>query len=407
MALRIFDKLLFGTDDHRQRLRLRRFFMACVGYIMWVGIVAIAIFAYRLQIQSNTFLYLVTGIFISQLVFFVFLRSGLNRRSAMPAMTLPQMLVALVWVLIVMTLVHEIRSLLISVYMVILLFGIFELDKKQFALLSVIAFSGYLLLVIIERTLGSGLYAPQEQILALLVLTGLLCWTAFFGTYVSNLRYRLGLRNEEMEQALGRIQELAEHDELTGIYNRRYIMNVLERLKAVADRGQDTFSLCIMDLDHFKAVNDNYGHVAGDQALIDFTRLAKQTLRGMDIIGLGDAAAPSRLAAPELTSELTSELTMGRYGGEEFMVVLPATDIEGAWQCAERLRSEQLKLAMNNPGIAVTLSAGVAEYSADESLSSLLRRVDTALYRAKANGRNRVEIALDNDDKFATQPGAV
>lgn len=395
MILRILDKLIFGTDDHRQRLRLRRYYMACVGYFMWAGIVAIAVYADQLHIQQNTLVYLITGTFISQLIFFILLRSGANKRFALPAMTLPQMLVALVWVLVVMALTHEIRGLLICIYMVVLLFGIFELSRKEFTILAIIAFTCFLLLVIIEQSLMPDRYTPQQQILTLLVLGGVLCWTAFFGTYVSNLRYRLGQRNDKLEQALGRIQELAERDDLTGIYNRRYIMDVLQRLQAIADRGQETFSLCIMDLDHFKEVNDRYGHVAGDQALVDFTRLANQTLRGMDIIGLSNTDGRRVL-----------EMALGRYGGEEFMVVMPATDWQGAYQCAERLRSEQQKLAMNNPGIAVTLSAGVAEYSPDESISQLLRRVDKALYKAKATGRNRVVIA-ENDERFETQPGVV
>jgi diguanylate cyclase (GGDEF)-like protein len=285
--------------------------------------------------------------------------------------------VALGFCLVLTAWTAEARGLVIAVYMVTMLFGIFALARRDFLLIAALAFVGYATLVAGEHWLMPGRLSLEWQLVSLLVLACLLGWTAFFGAYVSNLRYRLRHRNDELEQALGRIQELAERDDLTGLFNRRYVTEALQQLKSRADRRTESFSLCIVDLDDFKSVNDRYGHAAGDRVLVEFARSARATLRDMDLIGVSER----------------EDTTVGRFGGEEFILVLPATGLEGAWQCAERLRAMQENMAEQQPGLAVTLSAGVAEYVRGESIENLLRRADRALYAAKAAGRNRVVTA--------------
>lgn len=174
---------------------------------------------------------------------------------------------------------------------------------------------------------------------------------------------------EELTAELHRVRESAYLDHLTGLANRRRLDVALEREIAAAGQGGERFSIVLADLDHFKRVNDEFGHGVGDSVLRQFARLLRQQLRD------GDVAA--------------------RYGGEEFALVLPAANLLAARHVAERLRQEFASRAFVLTGSrrslgALTVSLGVAEHRAGETAASLLSRADAALYRAKRSGRNRV-----------------
>ncbi|GAB5606068.1 diguanylate cyclase [Sideroxyarcus sp. TK5] len=165
------------------------------------------------------------------------------------------------------------------------------------------------------------------------------------------------------------LRDMAAHDELTGLYNRHYLDEFLQKEYASATRHGRTFTIAILDLDHFKLINDNYGHLVGDHVLVDAAGLIKNRLR-------------------------TSDLAF-RFGGEEFLLVFPDTDIEEA-----RRLCEELRLQLSGRGLGgleagnITASFGVAQMAVSgESLDTLLARADSALYAAKDKGRNRVEVA--------------
>lgn len=376
MDMQQLERLVFGTEDPRQRLRMRRFFMACASYAMWFVMALVVDYLgllYASTLQAVSAFLIVTA---SQVVFYFLFRTGLNQRASEPSLTIPQMLVALAYALVLTTWTREARGLVIAVYMVTLMFGVFGLTRRQYTAIAIISFLAYAALVFGELWLQPDKLPANLQWVSLLILAGLLGWTVFFGGYVSNLRYRLQRQNDDMRIAMERIQVLAQQDDLTGLYNRRYIVEALKNLKARADRDGITFSLCIIDLDRFKEVNDIYGHLVGDRVLVRFAQRAHDMLRGMDLIGVQDR----------------EDTTLGRFGGEEFIIVLPATDLEGAQQCAERLRISMAETAARTEPM-VTLSAGVAEYVLGEAIENLLRRADRALYEAKNNGRNRVVVA--------------
>ena len=171
-------------------------------------------------------------------------------------------------------------------------------------------------------------------------------------------------------------------DELTGLFNHRYFGTQLELEFARARRYGRLLSLVFIDLDLFKSVNDRYGHVAGDRALRHVAQVIRGQLRTSDI--------PTRVG---------SEPVPVRYGGEEFVLMLPETDLFGATRMAERVRAaveaESYKAPGIEGGVQLTVSAGVASVDAEDAEPwDLVRRADEALYRAKAAGRNRVEEAL-------------
>ncbi|OIJ43939.1 bifunctional diguanylate cyclase/phosphodiesterase [Massilia timonae] len=169
-----------------------------------------------------------------------------------------------------------------------------------------------------------------------------------------------------LRQALATINELAIRDELTGIHNRRFLLDLVEKEKERADRNGSEFCLCLFDIDFFKRINDTYGHAAGDAVLRDFARTVQEQLRALD--------------------------AFGRYGGEEFLLMLPETPAASAIALAERVRGavEGLRCLDAERTITLTVSAGVAEYRLGEKVAQTIVRADQALYLAKSGGRNRV-----------------
>jgi diguanylate cyclase (GGDEF)-like protein len=169
---------------------------------------------------------------------------------------------------------------------------------------------------------------------------------------------------------LEQIERVAARDGLTGLYNRRTFDDYLSRTLAVEERRDGRFAVILLDIDHFKKLNDTYGHPAGDAALKNTARVLERQLRK------GDQAA--------------------RYGGEEFVVILPGADEDGALHIAERVRRalEKDQLVFEGARISVTASLGVAVWPADgKDTTTLLASVDRALYAAKQGGRNQVSVA--------------
>ncbi|MBM3490433.1 MAG: PleD family two-component system response regulator [Alphaproteobacteria bacterium] len=167
-------------------------------------------------------------------------------------------------------------------------------------------------------------------------------------------------------------------DGLTGLYNRRYLLPHLAALLESNNSSSRQMSLLLLDIDHFKQVNDRHGHAAGDEVLIEFAQRLSRGLRGID------------LAA--------------RLGGEEFAVALIDTRVDEAVAVADRLRAaiadEPFILPDGQTQLRVTVSLGVAEARSDDSPAHLLRRADIALYRAKRQDRNRVEAAAEADESM-------
>ncbi len=194
-----------------------------------------------------------------------------------------------------------------------------------------------------------------------------------------NARIKTGMRILDLERSLKeaneRIKKLSIRDPLTGCFNRRYLNDQLSKDIKYALRYKHPLSLILCDIDHFKLVNDTYGHLTGDQVLIEFVNTIKKSFRNkIDWIA--------------------------RYGGEEFIVVLPETNIEGAKVLAERLRIKifNQRIKTNNLEIKITASFGVAGFSCHTQKeeitdSKLIAKADQLLYQAKEEGRNRIKAA--------------
>lgn len=177
------------------------------------------------------------------------------------------------------------------------------------------------------------------------------------------------LRIRELEAELQHMSELVREDQLTGSLNRRGLDDVFERESARADRRNTPLCVALLDLDNFKRLNDTYGHMAGDAALRHLVKVVRETLRAVDVIA--------------------------RFGGEEFLILLPETSVEAAAAAMVRVQRELTKhfFLHDNEKMLITFSCGVALRHPHEEQASLMKRADGAMYQAKNSGKNRVVIA--------------
>jgi diguanylate cyclase (GGDEF)-like protein len=237
--------------------------------------------------------------------------------------------------------------------------------KWRFSKLHTGFFLGCLVLITLVRGTFAVVYQPiiQPQVSSQLYLV----FSVVFPSLV--MAISTGLILMAFDRLKDELEYLVSHDVLTGAYSRRGFLSLAESEISRALRMQRHTALLVLDLDHFKQVNDRYGHPAGDLVLRKFTEITKTCLRREDL--------------------------MGRFGGEEFMVLLPDTAPDAARVVAERIRTavHATRLASTQHHIRFTVSIGIANAAGRGTLEEMLKLADTAMYLAKSRGRNRVEVA--------------
>jgi diguanylate cyclase (GGDEF)-like protein len=222
--------------------------------------------------------------------------------------------------------------------------------------LSASLFILYILLYTLNHDAGNILGQP--------VLAIINYFNIFFGftaLVVTSYFFRIASMMAEEEMEI-----LATTDTLTGLFNRRKMTELLESQKVLFERTDLRFSIVLADIDHFKRVNDSFGHDCGDYVLREVAKLMRERLRQSDVLA--------------------------RWGGEEFLIMLPDSDAHAAKLVAEVLRHsiEQKIMQCSGEDVSVTMSMGVAEHQANNTLNASLKAADEALYQAKEGGRNRV-----------------
>ena len=262
-------------------------------------------------------------------------------------------------------------------------FGVFSFSLRQYLTLTcaVAVAYGSMLLVKYDATQRSS-DSFQLELLDYMVLVMLLLWMALLDSYIASLRVRLLQQKEALTSALSRLKELVSRDEPTGLHNRRHLMEALDQQLERARQHAEPFSLCVLDLDLFKQINDTHGHDVGDEVLCGFAEHIRLGIRTLDILVRGN--------------ENTEDSTFGHDSGEEFLLLLPYAEVSGAQLCVERLRRSTREAVFSTRvgGLSVTFSAGIAHYRPGETIATLIQRADDALYRAKTGGRDRIETAM-------------
>ena len=349
-------------DDSRQLQRIRRYGRACL--IPCAYVLALLALLLTGQLAWSVFLQACTLLLFGCGAFALCLFSGLNLRAPDKTLTAPMavsMLAMMSWTLFVApgTLV-----LFGPFALLITMASAFRLREKTLFAVVLFALAGNIFsqLLYFSITHDTAILMAGLSHCSALAIT--LPGFVMLATRVRRLYRSLYMVSVKMEN----IEEHARRDELTGSFNRRYMMAALQQQKHLADSTDQELCLAVIDLDHFKRINDEIGHLAGDEVLRTFAKLAQHSVRREDVFG--------------------------RYGGEEFLLLLPGIALQSAFSTVERIRA----MTENRLGIIakverkVTVSIGLTQYIPGESVLDLFARADMAMYLAKTSGRNQVVL---------------
>jgi len=298
--------------------------------------------------------------------FYLMVRCGRTRTMRDPNLMIPQQSFSLLTIAFAYTAIgpHD-RGLVLVLIALVMVFGMYTHQPRQ------AAFAGVLAMVLLAMCMGvlshidPVYYPPTLELLRFELMIGTLPPLILAAYQISAWRNRLAQQRRELRDTLEKVQTLASRDALTGLYNRRHMQDRLVDSAKRHERYGERFTVVLVDLDHFKRINDVHGHRVGDEALMAFASAATLALRESD--------------------------TVGRWGGEEFLFILPNTSPTKALVALDRLRAalQHCSISSRVPGLRVAFSAGVAQHDLAAPVHRTLERADQALYQAKTAGRNR------------------
>jgi len=297
------------------------------------------------------------------------IRSGWSRRFPDPSLTTEQIAFAVTAAATGYAQAGPLRGCVFPVLTLILMFGMFQLRARSAYGLSLFALALFGLAMAAMSQLQPQAYPPEVEIGHFLMLAIMLPAVATLTVRLNRIRRRLSQQREELARALAQLQAIATRDELTGLPNRRQMQALMDQELLRSLRNQSDFCIALVDLDHFKRINDEHGHAAGDAVLRAFAQAGQAAMRATDVLA--------------------------RWGGEEFVVLLPDTAMPPALGGMERLRQQVAALAIDvghERPLTVTISIGLTGHHRGETLAQTLERADQLLYQAKASGRDRICI---------------
>lgn len=366
------------THNAIQNLLLKRFILATGTYALAILLLWLAIFTGHFQGSVSSAMIGTALVMLSQSLLFAVFFTGYNLRFADPSLTQLQVLLGIGWQTWLIAHLDSARGAFLVFYLLILLFGLFHLPRRAFIRSAALVFFSFAALNLWEGY-HFQLADPTLATLQVSVLFIVLVWLALYASYVQASRLRMRQRRfalqahqDTLRGMMRQLEDLVATDELTGLFNRRHFLRLASRELQGLGAGV-VHGLALIDLDHFKRINDVHGHAAGDQVLQAFAGVASACLREGDVLA--------------------------RYGGEEFVLLLPDCDAERLTACCERLRLAFVDVELMGLRVRdLSLSAGMTLLSEGDDLDHALHRADQALYRAKRDGRNRCAAAWENVD---------
>lgn len=352
------------VSSDSQRDTMRRTLLASCGAFLYSLVILTCYWLGYVQIDPVALVIIYTCFWLGHLatVGFVYLRH--KKHVNAPSMTLIHMIWAIIFVSIILYHTLEIRPALMMAYLTILPFGGFRLQTRGIFGITLFTLASYAVTLFFFQQSSAGQWSPEVEVIIGVTFLLAMMGYSILGREFSILRERLTLSNSKLKAALTKIEELAITDELTGLYNRRHLLDRLDKQRAIANREGSGFVLGFVDLDKFKSINDQFGHRIGDDVLREFSEILQESIREVDMVA--------------------------RYGGEEFVLLLNGIGIETAAIVLERIRCAVEELRFSEENLAMTISVGITEYRAPETAKETLERADKLLYQAKNEGRNRV-----------------
>jgi diguanylate cyclase (GGDEF)-like protein len=303
-------------------------------------------------------------------LFYLLVKTGINRSFKDPGMTVEQILFAVLVQTGFLIVAPEVGVVFLVNLFSVFMFGVLAFNARQFILcwgVCAAVTAGAFFYI------GDRIGFPSETALNQVIMWTLfmlaLGKTIYLASVISTLRLKVSEKNQALTLALTQMEEMATHDALTSVLNRRAMLVAMDAEFQVFKRKKTPFCIAVMDLDHFKQINDTFGHSVGDEVLIEFAGILQQGLRVTDRVS--------------------------RYGGDEFVVLLTDTPCDTAVMVLERIcaRVTHYDWSALAPGISVTVSIGVAEITERHTIMQTFERADNSLYQAKQAGRNGVHAA--------------
>lgn len=365
-AKRVLAQLILSNSP-KQRLLLIRSLTSMVVYIVAILMVEYSVHNGLIQ-EPYWVRWLEIGMLVWMAGVYACLRSGLNWLLPDPALTQLQILGANTWVVLGYALCPPLRGGMMMIIVLILVFGIFEQNRRGQAFVNLWTLTVFGAVQWYMSQQHPTEFPVRIELFHWAMMATVVPIVSILGGQLNRLRLKLQVQRSELLEALDRIREMAQHDELTTLFNRHYMNDLLTTTARQMERSAQTFSVCVIDVDHFKKVNDTYGHRIGDEVLRCFAKQASADLRPTD--------------------------TLARWGGEEFLLLMCDTRSEQALARVLRLHAATNELVFADAAnLRVTFSTGIAQYRPDESIDSLIERADQALYKAKNGGRNQTVLA--------------
>jgi diguanylate cyclase (GGDEF)-like protein len=360
---RVTDLLL--SSDPKQREYLLRHMVGVANCL--AGLAALNYGVSRGVVEAEPCRWLTASALGMTALFYTTIRSGLNRHSEDTSMVGWQTVSASIFLAWGYYLGGPCKPVALMLLLMMLMFCVFNTSAKilvRTCVVACLAFGAVMARIAMEeRYMPNG---PQIQMVYFAILVITLLSSYLLVEQLTRMRATSTQRKQELSEALERIQVLATRDDLTGLYNRRHMLEQLNIERHRSNRTGRPFCIALIDIDHFKLVNDTHGHGVGDEVLSNVASAISAGLRETDVVA--------------------------RWGGEEFLVMFTDTDCDTADMVLTRiLRSlGGSHVSHTRPEVRVSFSAGVTAFENEELLTRTVDRADRALYRAKANGRNRV-----------------
>ena len=365
------DESFLTARRQRQRRRALVWLAAIVGSYA-IDFLAIALFTWAKVATPDVLLTHGVLVLIVNGIFFGLFWSGFSLRFADPNLTRVQIAAAALIQLVCMWLAPSLAFMFLSVLFIIFTFGTLRLSRRDaFIAAGLVILASVFVLQHIRSNLG----IPHANSFEIFLVGFTYCTTLLrctgIGLVGGAMRVKLHRQNKQLNEFAEKIEYMANYDDLTGILNRRAICLLVDKEMHDQSPAPEKMFVSLLDLDHFKRINDQFGHGTGDDVLKLVTEILQSMLRKNDRVG--------------------------RYGGEEFLLMFAAESAEEAKVILERVRAAVADYAWDRilPNFQVTVSAGVAAHRPGEPMRQLIHRADVALYEAKRRGRNCVVIGED------------